>query len=228
MKTSAQGRKLIIQREGSRTTAYRDSVGILTIGCGHTSMAGPPTVTAGMVITEQQVDEILSADLAKFEFTVNSSVTVPLADHEFDACVSLAYNIGQGAFKNSTVVRELNAGNRASAADAFLMWKNAGGRPILLGRREAEKEQFLTPYVAVQVFTSSGTFTGAGTTTLGDTLVIGGGGNAPQTPTQPASAAQVPIPPPDPRPVPTPSPQPASSGLFSALIGALAAIFRRN
>jgi lysozyme len=209
MKTSPQGRKLIIQREGSRTTAYRDSVGILTIGCGHTSMAGPPTVIPGMTITAQEVDDILSRDLSKFEFTVNASVTVPLADHEFDACVSLAFNIGQGAFKNSSVVRDLNAGNRASAADAFLMWKNAGGRPILLGRREAERTQFLTPYAG----------------SVSEPIAV------PESP-QPTTEA-VPIPPidprptPDPMPVPTSSPQPASSGFFAALAALLAGLFRR-
>lgn len=148
MKTTAQGRALIEQREGVRLHAYRDSVNILTIGVGHTSAAGPPTVTEGLTITQVQCDEILSRDLAKFEAAVDGAVTVPLADHEFDSLVSLAFNIGAGAFAKSTLVRTLNLGNRAGAAQAFLAWNKAGGKVSagLTTRRQAERHQFLTAY----------------------------------------------------------------------------------
>lgn len=146
MKMSDKGRALLEQREGVKLHAYRDSVDVLTIGVGHTSKAGAPHVSPGMVITAAEADEILSRDLAKFETAVNSSVKVKLADHEFDACVSLAFNIGGGAFSSSSVVRALNAGDKRAAADDFLMWKSAGGRPILLKRRKSERLQFLTPY----------------------------------------------------------------------------------
>lgn len=146
MQTSARGRALIAQREGVRLKAYTDSVGVWTIGVGHTSVAGPPHVSPGMTITAAEVQDILASDLAKFEAAINAAVKMLLADHEFDALSSLAFNIGDGEFTGSTVVRKLNAGDRHGAADAFLMWKNAGGKPILLKRRQSERLQFLTPY----------------------------------------------------------------------------------
>jgi lysozyme len=147
MKTSAKGIAAIEQREGSRTRAYQDSVGIWTIGVGHTSAAGFPRVTPGMVITQAQVDSILAQDLHQFEDAVNS-LGVTLADHEFDALVSLAFNIGAGAFRSSTVARRLKAGDKQGAADAFTMWEKAGGRVIqgLIRRRASEITQFHTPY----------------------------------------------------------------------------------
>ena len=75
MKTSPAGRKAIAGREGNILTAYHDSVGVLTIGVGHTSAAGSPTVTAGLKITAEQSDEILSRDLV----AVEGQVPGPLA-----------------------------------------------------------------------------------------------------------------------------------------------------
>jgi lysozyme len=146
MVTSPEGRRLLTIREGSRTKAYKDSVGIWTIGVGHTSMAGAPHVTPGLVITNAEVDEILSRDLVQFEKVVRDSVKVPLRQNEFDALASLAFNIGGGAFAKSTLVKKLNAGDRPGAANAFLSWDKAGGRklPGLTKRREAERLQFLS------------------------------------------------------------------------------------
>jgi hypothetical protein len=93
-----------------------------------------------MVITPAEVDQILSRDLVKFEATVNRAVTVPLTQGQFDALVSLCFNIGQGGFAKSTVVKRLNAGNYRGAADAFLMWNKP---PEIMGRRRGERQQFL-------------------------------------------------------------------------------------
>lgn len=145
MKTSAAGRAAISQREGNKLQAYRDSVGIWTIGVGHTTAAGPPTPTHGMTITAAQSDEILSRDLAKFEAAVDKAITAPMAQHEFDAMVSLAFNIGGGSFTKSSVARKFNAGDKAGAANAFLLWNKAGGKVLkgLTTRRKAERAQFL-------------------------------------------------------------------------------------
>lgn len=140
MKMSAKGRAALTQREGLRLKAYRDSVGVWTIGVGHTSMAGPPLVQPGMTITREQADNILTRDLNLFEGAVNDSVRVPLSQGQFDALVSLAFNIGTMGFRKSTVVRRLNAGNYRGAADAFLMWNKPA---VLIGRRKAERKQFL-------------------------------------------------------------------------------------
>lgn len=147
MRTSANGRAAIRMREGVRLKAYRDSVGVLTIGCGHTTAAGPPTVTAGLTITEAECDAILSRDLTKFEAVINALVKVPLSQNAFDALASFVFNVGGGAFAKSTLLKRLNAGDKAGAADQFLVWNKAGGKTLqgLVNRRRAERKQFLTP-----------------------------------------------------------------------------------
>lgn len=144
--TSAAGRKAITDREGNVLTAYQDSVGIWTIGVGHTSAAGLPKVAKGLKITAAESDEILSRDLKTFEAGVRAAVKVPLNQNEFDALVSLAFNIGVGAFSKSTLVKKLNAGDRAGAADQFLVWNKAGGKTLkgLTTRRQSERKQFLS------------------------------------------------------------------------------------
>lgn len=145
MRTSAAGRKALAAREGVRLSAYRDSVGVLTIGIGHTSVAGPPKVTPGLTITRDECDAIFARDLAKYEATVAQTVTAPVTQSQFDAMVSLCYNIGQGAFIRSSVARKLNVGDVQGAADAFLAFDKAGGRvlPGLATRRRSERAQFL-------------------------------------------------------------------------------------
>lgn len=147
---SSTGRARIESREGVVLSEYKDSAGILTIGVGLTSAAVEPRVTAGLTITTRQASEILSRDLAIFVAAVNASVKVPLNQNEFDALVSLAFNIGAGAFKGSTLLRKLNAGDRKGAADQFLVWNKItvnGKKQSLRGlttRREAERKQFLS------------------------------------------------------------------------------------
>lgn len=140
MRTSDQGRAKLEAREGKRLKAYRDTVGVWTIGIGHTTAAGAPTVTPGMVITDAECDAIFARDLIKYEKAVNDAVRVPLKQNQFDALVSLCYNIGPGAFAKSTVVKMINAGDLARAGDAFMMWNKP---PEIIGRRQTERTQFL-------------------------------------------------------------------------------------
>ena len=140
MKTSAAGRAAIAQREGNKLKAYRDTKGIWTIGVGHTAAAGAPAPKAGMTITAAQSDEILARDLADVEAAVNSAVKVKVTQNQFDAMVSLAFNIGNGSFKKSTVVKRLNAGDVAGAGAAFMLWNKP---PEIIGRRKTEQAQFL-------------------------------------------------------------------------------------
>lgn len=149
MQTSSAGRAAIMAREGVVLTAYPDPATggePWTIGVGHTSAAGPPNVTKGMKITRAEADQILSRDLRTFEAAVSSAVKVPLSQNEFDALVSLAFNIGAGAFKKSTLVKKLNAGDRKGAAEQFLVWVKAGGKTLqgLVNRRRSERLQFLS------------------------------------------------------------------------------------
>lgn len=142
MKTSPAGRTFIRLREGCVLHSYRDSVGVWTIGVGHTGRMSLPLVGPGQVITMVQADGYLQGDLAPVEAAITSAVHVPLTQNEFDACVSLAFNIGTNGFLGSSVLRQLNLRNYRAAADDFLMWDRPA---VLLGRRRAERLQFLTP-----------------------------------------------------------------------------------
>ena len=145
MKVSRAGIDLIKRFEGCRLKSYQDSVGVWTIGYGHTSAAGVPQVVKGMSITQQEADDILVRDLVKYEAGVQRALTRSPTQNQFDAMVSLCFNIGEGAFAGSTLVRRFNAGDIAGASDAFLMWNKAGGKvlPGLESRRKDERALFL-------------------------------------------------------------------------------------
>jgi lysozyme len=135
MKMSEQGLKLLHGREGRRNKVYLDSVGVPTVGFGHTG----PDVRMGDVWTDEQVEAAFAKDLERFERAVNEAVKVPIPQHAFDALVSFAYNVGVTAFKNSTLVRVLNAGDTAGAAKQFDRWHIPAE---ITSRRNGEREQF--------------------------------------------------------------------------------------
>lgn len=147
MKLSAAGLRLIEVFEGVRLEAYPDpgSGGEpWTIGVGTTVYPDGRLVRPGDRITEQQAREYLVHDIASFEAEVERLVTVPVTQAQFDALVSLAYNVGTGALESSTLLRKLNAGDTAGAAAEFDRWTKAGGRelPGLVRRRRAERTLF--------------------------------------------------------------------------------------
>jgi lysozyme len=138
MKMNDKGRELVRRFEGLRLEAYRCPAGVLTIGFGSTG----PHVKTGMVITPGEAERLLDKDLARFETGVEAMVTgVPTSEDEFSAMVSLAFNIGLGAFATSTLLKRHKAGNKIGAAKSFLSWIYANKRPLpgLIRRREAEK-----------------------------------------------------------------------------------------
>lgn len=154
MKTSPAGVIAIRQREGCVLHAYRDTRGIPTIGVGHVD-ASPPVTKMGMTLSQPEADVLLSVDLGPFEAAVNAAVKAPVTQNQFDACVSLAFNIGAHGFVGSTVVHKLNAHDPAGAADAFLMWERP---PELKKRRIEERAQFLDqvqPVVPVAPITAT-------------------------------------------------------------------------
>ena len=139
---------LVKEFEGLRTTAYKDSAGVWTIGYGTTGRAGVGIdPVEGMEITDAEAEYYLQKGLEKFSTEITGAITQPINENEFGAFVSLAYNIGSGAFKRSTALRKFNAGDKQGAANAMLMWNKAGGRVLngLVRRREAERALFLTP-----------------------------------------------------------------------------------
>lgn len=142
MKVSEWGAALIRRFEGLELEAYQDIVGVWTIGYGHTK-----GVKKGDKITERYAKKLLREDLDYFAGRVRALLTREPKQHQFDAMVSLAYNVGAGAFSRSTLRRKFNEGDTAGAAREFKRWVHAGGLklPGLVRRREAEKELFLGP-----------------------------------------------------------------------------------
>ncbi|MBX9596073.1 MAG: glycoside hydrolase family protein [Roseomonas sp.] len=149
LKTSDAGKQFLAGFEGVVLKAYPDPATggkPWTIGVGHTAAAGKPVVSKGMTITRDQAFEILARDLATFEAWVIKLIKVPLSQVQFDAMVSLCFNIGPGNFTNSSVVRLFNAGKRLDAAAAFTLWNKADGKVMsgLIRRRAAERVLFET------------------------------------------------------------------------------------
>lgn len=141
MKTSNKGLRLIQAFEGCKLKAYRCPAGVLTIGYGHTG----DKVFEGMVITESRAEELLAQDLEWAERAVIRACNpLPLTQGQFDALVSLVFNIGETAFVRSTLLRRLRQG--FTAAEEFLRWDKVNGKPLagLARRREAEKALFLS------------------------------------------------------------------------------------
>ncbi len=147
MKVSEEGLDLIKRFEGLRTTSYRCPAGVWTIGYGHTSMAGPPTVAAGMTISEAEASAILQRDVETFAREVAACLGVRLNDSQFSALVSFAYNVGIGSFRKSSVLAAINAGDFSAVPRRLQLWVKAGGRRLsgLVKRRAAEAELFATP-----------------------------------------------------------------------------------
>jgi lysozyme len=137
---SQYGIEIIKEHEGLRLNAYRDPVGIWTIGYGHTR-----NVREGDRITESAAESFLMQDIARAEHCIRAFVRVPLTQGQFDALVSFIFNVGCGAFQTSTMLRHLNRGNHDLAAEQFPRWVNGGGKILrgLVRRREDERILFV-------------------------------------------------------------------------------------
>lgn len=139
-KTSAKGIAFIHSFEQRRLKAYRSFKDEpWTIGWGHTSNAGLPKVTQGMVITSAEADQIFVRDLAKFERRVRRYIKVKLSQGQFDALVSFDYNTG--ALDTASFVQLLNAGNYAAVPAGMAKYVNSGKQKNVKGlvrRRKGE------------------------------------------------------------------------------------------
>lgn len=146
MKVSQKGIKLIKDFEGCKLAAYKDSVGVPTIGVGHIK-----GVKMGMKITQAQADKFLVEDLAVVEKCLNS-LSVMLKQNQFDSLVSWIFNLGVGNFNSSTMKKYIVAKcSDIDVTDQMVKWCNAGGRPLLglKKRRVAEANMYLgyTKYI---------------------------------------------------------------------------------
>lgn len=174
---STAGAQAIAQFERTRYQAYKDSAGVWTIGIGHTG----PEVVEGLVWTQDQVDAAFLRDLDRFESAVSGAVTVPVTQGEYDAMVSLAFNIGATGFADSTLVKLLNAGDREGASAQFDVFNKItlpNGQKVvaagLVARRRVERQMFdraainPTQPVPVKADTDSNTFASYGSQSAND------------------------------------------------------------
>jgi GH24 family phage-related lysozyme (muramidase) len=141
MKINDAGLKLIKSFEGLHLNAYLCSAGIWTIGYGHTRNA-----VEGSVITELEAEKLLLEDLQDAQSAVDSLVTVELNANQYSALVSFIFNVGFGAFFESTLLKMLNDGDYQGAADQLLRWDKVGKQkvPGLTRRRVLERRLFLS------------------------------------------------------------------------------------
>lgn len=142
MQLNEKGLELLKRHEGLRLKAYRDVIGVLTIGYGHTGRDVHP----GMVITLEQAESLLKQDLQRFEEVIDENVHIALNGNQYAALVSFTYNVGPGNFIKSKLLRKLNKMDIEGAAREFLRWNRAGGQVVeaLDERRHDEMELFLS------------------------------------------------------------------------------------
>lgn len=140
MQYSKDGLHLTEQFEGCKLVAYQDSVGIWTIGYGHTR-----GVHAGMTCTQEQAEQWLREDVQIAQDNVNQHVTVTLTQGQFDALVDFAFNCGCKNLDCSTLLKLVNHSDFEHAAKEFEKWDHASGKVVagLLRRRQAEEAEFL-------------------------------------------------------------------------------------
>jgi lysozyme len=142
MYLSIPGMDVLKSHEGYSPVPYNDQAGFPTIGYGHKILEGESFDS----IDDAQATALLAADIRTAEDAVNAEVRGAITQAQFDALVSFAYNVGAGAFRKSTLLRKLNAGDSEGAASEFARWNRAGGVIIaaLSRRRDAEARLFST------------------------------------------------------------------------------------
>lgn len=135
MQISIEGLSLIKKFEGMELEAYKCAAGVWTIGYGHIK-----DVKEGDVITKAEADEMLVHEIEEYENYVNTAVTVPLSQCQFDAIVSWVFNLGNGNLRASTMLKVINSGDHAGVPAQIKRWNKAGGKVLegLIRRREAE------------------------------------------------------------------------------------------
>ena len=139
METSQDGLKLIKKFEGCDLKSYQDSVGVWTIGYGHTK-----GVEEGQEITQDEGEEMLASELGEYEGYINDMVECDLEQHQFDALVAWVYNLGPTNLRSSTMLKRLNANDLDDVPNQIKRWDKAGGKVLqgLVRRREAEALMF--------------------------------------------------------------------------------------
>lgn len=141
---SKNGINFISKEEGVRLKPYKCSAGIPTIGIGSTYYEdGTKVKMTDPAITEERAKQLFKNVVKHYEMCVYTSTRDNINQNQFDSLVSIAFNIGTHAFKKSTLLKRVNNNHDNNNIEAaFLMWKNAGGKPVLLNRRKREFELY--------------------------------------------------------------------------------------
>lgn len=131
---------LVRQFEGCQLTAYKDGGGVWTIGWGHTAGAHE-----GLVWTQAQADAALTTDLQNAAMGLFGLIKAKVTDRQMAALISLAFNVGAGALKGSTLIPAVNDERWADVVRQFIAWDHDGGREVkgLLRRRLCEAALYL-------------------------------------------------------------------------------------
>jgi len=139
MKISNTGIELIKHFEGCELEAYLCAAGVPTIGYGHIK-----DVNMGDSIDQGTAEVMLTHELEEYENYINTLVTAPLEQYQFDAMVSWVFNLGAGNLKASTLLTVLNSGDYAGVPAQIMRWNKAGGKVLegLTRRRQAEADLF--------------------------------------------------------------------------------------
>ena len=135
MQLSKTGIELLKHFEGCELKAYQDSVGVWTIGYGHTK-----GIYEGLEITQSEAEKMLVDELPEYEGYITDKVVPMLQQHEYDALVCWVYNLGPTNLSSSTMLKKLNAGEFKEVPFQMKRWDKAGGQPLLglTRRRNAE------------------------------------------------------------------------------------------
>jgi len=150
MKLSQNGLQLLEKLEGLKTKAYKDTVGVWTIGIGSTFYENGSRVKEGDILTKEECYHLFELTKSKYEKPINDSINTLISQNQFDALFCFCYNIGATGFKNSTVVRMINSlASKEEIISAWMMWKgktkNKSGKYVLESRRQAEINEYFKP-----------------------------------------------------------------------------------
>lgn len=143
---SENGIKFLTLEEGVKLYPYLDSAGVATIGIGSTRYEdGRSVKMTDKPITLAEAKALFKNTLKGYEAQVNKSIPRPINQNQFDALVSLCYNIGKAGFSGSTVAKRVNKNPcDPTIREAIERWRFAGGEPILLGRRKREANLYFS------------------------------------------------------------------------------------
>ena len=139
MKCSQECLELIKKFEGCKLKSYKCPAGVWTIGYGHTE-----DIKEGDIVSPEEANKLLRADVFKFEEYVTDNVIVNLTQNQFDALVAWTFNLGVGNLRNSTMLKKLNNADYTSVPFEMKRWNKAGGKTLdgLVRRRQAESLLF--------------------------------------------------------------------------------------